>query len=87
MKEENIKNEMIELVDGLDLLPRSDYNNIIMYIENNEYGEALDTLCCQIFENNIRISIHKYENIVRVGSSIGMPDSTWSFLIELIFDA
>lgn len=86
MQKENIKNEILNLINNLGLLPRNDINNILMFLDNNEFGVALDTLCSQLYENDIKISSIMYKNIEEIGKTMDMSDSTWTFLAELIDD-
>jgi L-serine deaminase len=76
----SIKDEILNLANEISQLPQKDYANIKMFTENNEIGEALETLCSQIYKNEIRISIQTYKTIERIGTSMGMSESTWLYL-------
>mgnify|MGYP001405832717 CR=1 FL=1 len=76
----NIENEILNLANEFTLLPKEDYENIKMFINNNEAGEAFETLCSQLFEKDIKISLQTYNTIEKIGISIGMSDSSWAYL-------
>lgn len=76
----NIENEILNLANEFTLLPKEDYENIKMFINNNEAGEAFETLCSQLFEKDIKISLQTYNTIEKIGISIGMSDSSWTYL-------
>jgi hypothetical protein len=65
-------------------LPDRDRENANMFLENGEWGLALETLCGQLYENDVSISAAVYEGIRDAGTEMGMDDSTWTYLYELI---
>jgi len=79
-----IENEIKELVKEIINLPTADKNNVIMYAENKEYGVAIDTLCNQLYEYNINISISIFNKIENIAKEMDIPISTWDFLKEII---
>ena len=84
MQKEDVKIRIKNLSNQIDMLPRDDISNIVMFLENNELGVALDTLCNQIYDNNIKISLHIYKSIEEIGNEMRMYDSNWTFLTKLI---
>jgi len=84
MKTNGISITIKALATELESLPRADFDNVLMFLENNELGEAFDTLCNQIFENDLEISKKMYMTIERIGTELGMSTDTWSFLNQQI---
>jgi hypothetical protein len=61
-----------------------DIKNIEEFIQNNEFGLAYETLCCQIYEHETPISCEFYEKISFYGTLIELQPSIWLPLKELI---
>jgi len=84
MKTNEISITIKILATELKSLPRADFDNVLMFLENNELGEALDTLCSQIFENDLKISKNMYMTIEKIGTELGISTDIWSFLNQQI---
>ena len=68
------------------VLSLEDIKNIREFIEKREWGLAYETLCVQVYEYNIPITIKFYETISSLGKSIGISSAIWLPLKELIIE-
>lgn len=78
------RREITFMISEVPELPQSDKEHILDFLEAGEWGLALDTLCSQIDENDLRISEGLYQRIQEVGSKMGMDVLQWDFLRRLI---
>lgn len=86
-KQVEIEQEILALSDKLkDTLLPQDIQNIKDDVEHNEFGNAFETLCVQLFEYESPISQEIYTKIENVGREIGYAENKWNFLKTLIKD-
>lgn len=83
-KGKRLRNEIAALLSEVPELPQTDKDNILMFLENGEWGMAFDSFCSQVYENDIVISGQLYARIEEIGLKMEMENSTWKFLKELI---
>lgn len=83
-KGRKIKKEISKLLYEVPELPQVDKNNIIMFLENGEWGMAFDSLCSQIYENDIGITEDFYKEVEMIASKMKIDSTEWAFLKELI---
>ncbi len=77
--------QLFELLNKVTkVLPMENVENITEFIDKREWGLAYETLCIQLYEYNIPITIKFYEAISSLGKSIGIPSSIWLPLRDLI---
>lgn len=69
-------NIILCLAEEIGLI-ESDLKEIEEYIENNEWGIALEVLCSILHQNNIYISINQYETICDLGNKMEFNDELW----------
>lgn len=65
-------------------LSENDVRQIIEFIEHSERGIAFETLCTQIVEYDIPLSLQFYEKATQVGLSMGIEPVYWLALKKLI---
>ena len=65
-------------------LQKDDFNIINELIDNREWGIAIETLCTQIYEYDIKISPEFYEKLASFAKSLNMQSTIWLPLRKLI---
>ena len=61
-----------------------DYENATEEIEAGEEGVALETICTQLYEYDIRIPRSTYLKLQAIGEGMGMPANVWQILEPLL---
>ncbi|PKL34703.1 MAG: hypothetical protein CVV45_01890 [Spirochaetae bacterium HGW-Spirochaetae-10] len=79
-KGRRLKKEIISLLSEVPDLPKADRDNVTMFLEGGEWGLAFDSLCHQIFENDITIGENFYARAASIASSMQIENSEWAFL-------
>lgn len=79
-----LEKKILNLTEQINSLPEKDKKNVVEFVEHGEWGIALDTLCNQIYEHDLKITKTTYDEIEAVGKMMNMNESTWSFLKKLI---
>ena len=79
-KGRRLKKEILSLLSEAANLPQADRDNVIMFLEAGEWGLAFDSLCHQIFENDITIGENFYARAASIASSMQIENSEWAFL-------
>lgn len=72
------------LIEVKNKLPSNDVNIILEFIEHNEVGLAFETLCTQLYEYNVQISIEIYRELSFCGKSMKIEPDMWLSLKKLI---
>jgi hypothetical protein len=84
-KQVKTEKEILSLADELkDFLMPQNIQNIYDDIEYNEFGNAFENLCIQLFEQEAPISQEIYTRIETIGKVIGYSEKYWDFLKPLI---
>lgn len=83
-KGRRLKKKILSLLSEVPDLPKADRDNVIMFLEDGEWGLAFDSLCHQIYENDIIIAEKSYERAASIASSMQIENSEWAFLRELV---
>lgn len=83
-KGRRLKKEILSLLSEVPDLPKADRDNVVMFLEGGEWGLAFDSLCHQIYENDITIAENFYERAASIASSMQIENSEWAFLSELV---
>lgn len=79
-----IGKEIVKLANRIKGLSEEDRENVIEYVEYNEFGVAYELLCTQLYEFDIKISIEDYELIKQIGKRMKLEPSEWTYLKEII---
>ena len=80
-----IEKQILSIAEKVkDLLLPQDLENIRDDIEYNEFGNAFENLCIQLFEYQSSITAEIYSELESVGKDIGYDEKTWDFLKILI---
>lgn len=74
--------EIIELANHIQGLPNK--GDIIEHATYNEWGVALDLLCYQIEDMEIKISKDTFDKIIQLAKSMEMEDEVWKPLEPLV---
>ena len=75
----------LNLIDSVKaLLPKSDIENALEMVKQDEFGCGFEIICIQLFEYDVMISPDIYQKIVELGQKMEMPEEKWLFLKELI---
>ena len=69
-----------------ETLPQADLDFAEDLIHHGEFGEALDTICTQVYEHEIPVTIDTYRVIEDCGRRMEMSASCWRPLTELLVD-
>ncbi|MBN69943.1 MAG: hypothetical protein CME32_11785 [Gimesia sp.] len=67
-----------------DSLPSENVIDTKELLEHNEWGEALDLLCTQLYEYDVEISSSTYEKIEWLGEKMEMEPKVWTILKDLV---
>ena len=51
---------------------------------DNEWGLAIENLCTQLYEYDVRPSVPELDEIRRLAESAGLKDDTWNFLVSQV---
>jgi hypothetical protein len=85
MKTLTIKKKVDLLISSAEeLLPAENIANAREFLKHNEWGEAYDLICTQLFEFSIPISQALYLSISEIGQAMMLPESEWTYLETLI---
>ncbi len=69
-----------------ETLPQANLDFAEDLIHHGEFGEALDTICTQVYEHDIPVAIGTYRTIEDCGQRMEMSASCWLPLKELLVD-
>ena len=79
----NYEKELLSITnDYRDLLPDQNITNIIELATRNEWGEAIEVLCTQLFEYDIKVSLKNYAILERMIKEIGLEMSLVADLVR-----
>lgn len=82
---ESLNSKIAALLD--DLAPRlsdEEVDEIRELLDNDEEDAALESLCEEIYENDVRITSDTYESIAEIGEELEMDESVWEGLKDLV---
>ncbi len=71
---EQIK-RLLRTINGISL---DDINEIIEFLEHDEWGVAFEILCTVIEQENIIITIYQYQEIEDIGNKMNMDSNLWN---------
>lgn len=74
----------LEILNGIPSFPKKDKEDISEYIQHNEWGIALETICSIILEDKIVINKQTFEKISVMGTLMDMDASLWNNIQRLI---
>ena len=57
--------------------------DIVEYIDANELGLALDTLCAFLYEDDLHLSHEAYHLLAKAGNALGIEMRVWEKLKDL----
>lgn len=81
----NYEIEIISIVNEYrGKLSDGEVNNIIDLAKHNEWGVALDILCTQIIEYNLKISPNSFQKIEQMAKEMGLDEIDIDNLENLI---
>lgn len=75
---------LVEIVNGIPAFPEKDKMDVEEYIEHDEWGIALETICSVILEDRILIDKKVFKKIKDVGTEMEMDSSLWNGIDKLI---
>ena len=82
---ESPSSKISALLDELAVrLSEEEVDEIRELLDNDEEDAALESLCEEIYENDVRIGADMYETIEDIGTEIELDDSVWTKLKDLI---
>jgi hypothetical protein len=83
-----IRDTLQSVITDLKLVMRpEDLRNAQENLDAGEFGEALDTICQQLYENETPINQGVYDALARTGSSMQMDQHLREMLLPLISHA
>lgn len=75
---------LLEIVNGISAFPEKDRIDVEEYIEHNEWGIALETICSVILEDGILVDNEVFKKISDVGIEMEMDSNLWNDIARLI---
>ncbi|MCY7628329.1 MafI family immunity protein [Bacillus altitudinis] len=72
-----LKNILTEIVKNLTDFPLKDKKDIYEFIEHEEWGIALETICSVIEQEDLLIEEDTFRNIEKAGIYMEMDKSLW----------
>lgn len=65
-------------------LPAENISDARDLLEHDEWGEAFDLLCTQLYEFDVELSVELYELIEATGNAMSIDREQWEYLSELV---
>lgn len=75
---------LLEILNGIEQLPQKDKIDVEEFIEHDEWGIALETICSVILEEKILIHKQIYKRIIDVGDEMEMDSSLWKDISKML---
>lgn len=72
----NMQRDILELAQKYKFC-ENDVNEIIEYLEHDEWGLAYEILCCVLQENKIKVVKDDLNKIKQIGIKMGMDADYW----------
>lgn len=66
---------LLRTINGISL---DDINEIIEFLDHDEWGVAFEILCTVIEQENIIITIYQYQEIEDIGNKMNMECNLWN---------
>ena len=80
IKMENIEEEFLLLLQKLsEKISRADVENVKELIQHQECGVALEILCSQLFENDVKIDREEFNAIRELSELLNVDISSYQF--------
>jgi hypothetical protein len=73
----NLHNEIFSIIEKIVELSDIEKDEIFEFLEHNEWGIALETLCAILVEEDIVITSLVFKQIEKVGMHMEMDSFTW----------
>jgi hypothetical protein len=70
--------------DVAESLPAEVITEAKDFLDYDEWGLALETICTQLYEYDVAISDELYKTIERLGQQMKMSSEEWTMLKELV---
>lgn len=78
-----IEGQLLRLVTAYsDQLPEQDVRELSSLVNAGEPGVALENLCSQLYEYELRVSSADLDQILQLGNLMGLDLSRWKPLFE-----
>lgn len=75
---------LLEIVNGISAFPEKDKIDVQEYIEHDEWGIALETICSAVLEDRVIVDKKIFKKISDVGTEMEMDSSLWNDIARLI---
>lgn len=79
-----LNNLLKEIVKNITNLPLKDKKNILEFIEHEEWGIALETICSVIEQQGIPVDKNTFSKIEEAGLYMEMDKSLWKEISKQI---
>lgn len=66
-----------EILKEMNQIPKKDFESIDEYLENNEWGIAVETLCAVIRDENIEITSSNLNKIKLISEEMELESYSW----------
>lgn len=76
----NKEKEILNILESFNKSLPFDISTIRSLAIHNEWGEAFDILCTQLYEYDVKVSLEQYTKLKLVGESMSMDNSLWNDL-------
>lgn len=73
----NRYNEIFNIIEQIVELSDIEKDEVFEFLEHNEWGIALETLCANLVEEDIVTTSHVFKQIEKVGKHMEMDSFTW----------
>lgn len=78
-----ISSELEQLLASLGAdLPHQDRDNVASFVQAGEFGVALETLCTQLYEYDVKPPADEFARIAALGRRMNLDPSVWEILDE-----
>lgn len=75
---------LLEIVEGIPVFPEKDKMDVKEYIEHDEWGIALETICSVVLEDRILVGKKVFKKISDVGTEMEMDSGLWNDITTFI---
>lgn len=75
---------LLEILNGIGQFPQKDKKDVKEFIEHDEWGIALETICSVILDEKILIHKQIYKRIIDVGNEMEMDSSLWESIAKML---
>lgn len=75
---------LLEILNSIKSFPEKDKMDVEEFIEHDEWGIALETICSVVLEEKILIEKQIYQKIKDVGDEMEIDSILWNGISELL---